>query len=197
MTSRREETGQDTREEALQSHPPWRSCLAAGKSTRMKSVLPKVAHEICGRPMVEYVLAGRPASRREADIMIVGPWGRHRPQPALGRTRRRVRHSSGAKRDRPRRDDVPGNTCAGIRGPVFVLAGDTPLLEKRIADRPARRFDAESGRCAIGTAITDANEGLGRIVRDAGGAFLTIVEQKDATPEQLKDQRNQHRLLRF
>ena len=30
--------------------------LAAGKSTRMKSLLPKVVHEICGRPMVEYVL---------------------------------------------------------------------------------------------------------------------------------------------
>jgi bifunctional N-acetylglucosamine-1-phosphate-uridyltransferase/glucosamine-1-phosphate-acetyltransferase GlmU-like protein len=36
----------------------------------------------------------------------------------------------------------------------------------------------------IGTAVTEANEGLGRVVRDAGGAFERIVEQRDATPEQ-------------
>jgi bifunctional UDP-N-acetylglucosamine pyrophosphorylase/glucosamine-1-phosphate N-acetyltransferase len=36
--------------------------------------------------------------------------------------------------------------------------------------------------CVIGTAVTEANEGLGRIVRDAAGDFVRIVEQKDASP---------------
>src|ERR1700679_1075629 len=46
--------------------------LAAGKSTRMKSLLPKVVHEICGRPMVEYVIdAARDAGVRRI-VLVVG-----------------------------------------------------------------------------------------------------------------------------
>jgi bifunctional UDP-N-acetylglucosamine pyrophosphorylase/glucosamine-1-phosphate N-acetyltransferase len=42
----------------------------------------------------------------------------------------------------------------------------------------------QNAACVVGTAITEANEGLGRIVRDTNGSFLRIVEQKDATPEE-------------
>jgi len=67
-------------------------------------------------------------------------------------------------------------------GPVLVLAGDTPLLK---GDSLAALLAELRGQCAaavIGTAITENNAGLGRIVRSEGGEFLRIVEQKDATP---------------
>ena len=74
---------------------------------------------------------------------------------------------------------------AGVEGPVFVLNGDIPLVRSTslaglLSDQ------VESGAaCVIGSAVTDGNEGLGRIVRDSSGAFLRIVEHKDATPSEL------------
>ncbi len=65
-----------------------------------------------------------------------------------------------------------------------MLTGDTPLLTARslkgLLDEQARHQAA----CVVGTAKTEQNEGLGRIVRDAHGEFLRIVEQKDASPEE-------------
>ena len=66
-----------------------------------------------------------------------------------------------------------------------MLAGDTPLLRpeslKGLLDEQA----THKAGCVIGTAVTEANQGLGRIVRNTAGEFVAIVEQKDATPEQL------------
>ena len=51
---------------------PMAVILAAGKSTRMKSALPKVLHQVCGRPMIEYVLdAARSASVTRV-VAIIG-----------------------------------------------------------------------------------------------------------------------------
>ena len=69
-------------------------------------------------------------------------------------------------------------------GPVLILAGDTPLLK---ADSLRGLVDAlteNSASCVIGTAVTEANQGLGRVVRDAAGQFVKIVEEKDASPEE-------------
>src|SRR5271156_2022097 len=46
--------------------------LAAGKSTRMKSVLPKVLHEVCGRPMVEYVIDAAREAGAPRIVLVVG-----------------------------------------------------------------------------------------------------------------------------
>src|SRR5499427_8387109 len=46
--------------------------LAAGKSTRMKSALPKVLHEVCGRPMIEYVLDAAREAGVSRQVVIVG-----------------------------------------------------------------------------------------------------------------------------
>ncbi|MEQ9065497.1 MAG: sugar phosphate nucleotidyltransferase, partial [Gimesia chilikensis] len=69
-------------------------------------------------------------------------------------------------------------------GPVLVLAGDTPLLKGSSLSRLLEVQQQQNAACVVGTAITEANEGLGRIVRDTNGSFLRIVEQKDATPEE-------------
>ena len=46
--------------------------LAAGKSTRMKSELPKVLHDVCGRPLIEYVLDAARGAGVEKLIVVVG-----------------------------------------------------------------------------------------------------------------------------
>lgn len=68
--------------------------------------------------------------------------------------------------------------------PTLVLYGDVPLTR---ASTLQRLVDAaREGRYGILTVTLDNPTGYGRIVRDAAGFVTRIVEQKDASPEQLK-----------
>ena len=69
-------------------------------------------------------------------------------------------------------------------GPVLILTGDAPLMRPESFRALLDDFTQNSAACVIGTAETENNFGLGRIVRDDRGEFLKIVEQKDATPEE-------------
>lgn len=73
-------------------------------------------------------------------------------------------------------------------GPVLVLTGDTPLLKGTSLAALLQELQDNNAACVVGTATTEANEGLGRIVRDSDGNFLRIVEHKDASPEELEIQ---------
>lgn len=155
--------------------------LAAGKSTRMKSALPKVLHPVCGRPMIEYVLDS--ARQAGVDRLIV----------VIGHQADVVRESLS------RHPDVrfalqseqlgTGHAVMMCRryleehqGPVLILAGDTPLLRRESLVSLLDLQRERGAACVIGTAVTKANHGLGRIVRDPHGQFVKIVEEKDASP---------------
>ena len=66
----------------------------------------------------------------------------------------------------------------------MILAGDTPLLQgaslKALLDAQAQ----QNAACVIGTADTQNNEGLGRVVRNAGVTSSVLWEQKDASESQ-------------
>lgn len=166
------------------SSPPISIVLAAGKSTRMKSALPKVLHEVCGRPMIEYVLD----AAREAGI------SRH--VVIVGHAAEKVKEALTAHRDvefaMQAEQKGTGHAVMMCRdnlschdGPVLVLTGDAPLMRPESFRALLDEFQAQHAVCVIGTAETEFNHGLGRIVRDASGDFLKIVEQKDATPAEL------------
>ena len=157
--------------------------LAAGKGTRMASDLPKVLHSICGRPMIEYVLDAVRAAGVGRIVVVVGfkaeqveqALAAHRDvEPVLQREQHGTGHAVMMAEENLRNHD----------GPVLVVAGDTPLLEGRSLAALLQEQRAEQAACVIGTAETDANQGLGRIVRDEKRAFLRIVEERDATPEE-------------
>jgi bifunctional UDP-N-acetylglucosamine pyrophosphorylase/glucosamine-1-phosphate N-acetyltransferase len=157
--------------------------LAAGKGTRMKSELPKVLVEVCGRPMIEYVLEALAAAGVERTIVVVGY------REDLVRT---------ALADRPGVEfatQVEQNgtghavmmcreALSGHQGPALVVAGDSPLLQSDSLRTLLDTFDADQPACILGTGYKDDPTGLGRIVRGDDGEFIGIVEQKDATAEQ-------------
>ncbi|MEX0718514.1 MAG: NTP transferase domain-containing protein [Planctomycetaceae bacterium] len=157
--------------------------LAAGKGTRMKSDRPKVLHEAGGRSLIEHVLAAVRAAGVGRIVVVVGYRaadvraalaGQPDVEFALQAEQLGTGHAVMMCAEALQNHD----------GPVFVLAGDTPLVRpeslRALLDDQRRAGAA----CVIGTAETDANEGLGRIVRDAAGNFERIVEHRDATPEQ-------------
>jgi len=161
--------------------------LAAGKSTRMKSALPKVLHEVCGRPMIDYVLDAARAAGVDRIVAVVG----YRADLVEAHL------STFADVSFARQAEQKGTGHAVMMcraflaaqdGPVLVLAGDTPLLRPASLAALLHAQREQRAAAVIGTAITAANQGLGRIVRDAEGRFARIVEEKDATPEERRIQ---------
>ncbi|WP_437185786.1 NTP transferase domain-containing protein [Planctomicrobium sp. SH668] len=157
--------------------------LAAGKSKRMQSETPKVLHEVCGRPIVEYVLDAAREAGATRLILVVGHKAdvvrqamRNHPDVefALQTEQLGTGHAVMSCRDQ----------LAGFDGQVLILAGDTPLLKGSSLARLLQERLAANAACVVGTATTENNFGLGRIVRDQDGKFLRIVEQRDATPEE-------------
>ena len=149
----------------------------------MESDLPKVLHDVCGRPMIEYVLD----SARDAGvcrIVVVVGYKADRVRDAL------ARHSDVqfAVQAEQRGTGHAVMMCNGQLGrhdgPVLILAGDRPLLRGESLAGLLQEQRTHNAACVIGTAVTDASEGLGRIVRGKQGEFLRIVEHRDATPKE-------------
>ena len=158
--------------------------LAAGKSTRMKSALPKVLHEVCGRPMIEYVLDAARAAGVTRQVVIVGHEA-EKVKQALAAHRDVEFALQSEQKGTGHAVMMCRENLAGHDGPVLVLTGDAPLMRPESFTALLDEFTAQQAACVIGTAETEHNHGLGRIVRDAAGNFLKIVEQKDGTPAEL------------
>jgi bifunctional UDP-N-acetylglucosamine pyrophosphorylase/glucosamine-1-phosphate N-acetyltransferase len=157
--------------------------LAAGKSTRMKSEVPKVLHPVCGRLMIEYVLDAARSAGAERIIVIVG----HKAdmvRSALAHHADVVFAEQTEQMGTGHAVMMCESQLRGHQGSVLILAGDTPLLQGKSLKALLDAQSEQKAACVIGTADTKNNDGLGRIVRDSAGCFQCIVEQKDATPEQ-------------
>lgn len=167
--------------------------LAAGKSTRMRSRKPKVLHEVCGRPMLHYVLQACYGAGCGRAIVVVGhgkeqvmaefagdgriDWVEQAEQLGTGHA---VRVCEGELRK---------HAAASPHGDVFVLAGDGPLVRADNLRALRQAHHADHAAASLATAVVDDPTGYGRIVRTpdgepGAGDFLGIVEQVDATPAQ-------------
>lgn len=149
----------------------------------MKSELPKVMHTACGHPMVEHVLDAARSAGVERLVVVVGyqaelvrgGLSRHRDvEFALQSEQKGTGHAV----------QMCAEQLANHDGPVLILAGDTPLLRGESLAALLAELRDQRAACVIGTAITENNFGLGRVVRSSSGDFLRIVEQKDTTPEE-------------
>ncbi len=156
--------------------------LAAGKGTRMKSELPKVLHEACGKPMVEYSIeAAHEAGADYSDICLV-----------VGHKADLVKQTVGDKVKYVLQEEQLGTghavRCAldfiGKEGITMVLCGDTPLITGATLKKLIDTHIADGNAITVLTAVLDDPSGYGRIIKDNWGKFVKIVEQKDATLEE-------------
>jgi bifunctional UDP-N-acetylglucosamine pyrophosphorylase/glucosamine-1-phosphate N-acetyltransferase len=157
--------------------------LAAGKSTRMKSALPKVLHNVCGRPMIEYVLDAARSAGVTRIVAIVG----HRAEMVQAELSKHADVEFALQAEQKGTGHAVMMCQEQLRshhGPVLVLAGDTPLLKRESLTSLLKTQQEQGVACVIGTATTEANFGLGRIIRNSSGDFEKIVEEKDATDEE-------------
>ena len=157
--------------------------LAAGEGKRMKSRTPKVLHTLCGRTLLGHALAAADELNPAQLVVVVGH----------GREQVSAEVASVAPQARIVRQDQQLGTGHAVRmvteaigtipGTVVVSYGDMPLLRGQTLSELVDRHHRAGNAVTVLTARGDA-AGYGRIVRDDGGAFLRIVEERDATPEE-------------
>jgi len=153
--------------------------LAAGEGTRMKSAMPKVLHEIAGRPIVAHVVAGALAAAANRFAVVVGP-GRGDVAKAVATLVPGVDVFEQAER--------LGTAHAVLQArralldpvdDVIVLYGDTPLVTPETLLRV--RAELAGGRDLVVLGFEAENPtGYGRLLMDEGG-LAAIREERDAS----------------
>ncbi|MGP7735232.1 bifunctional UDP-N-acetylglucosamine diphosphorylase/glucosamine-1-phosphate N-acetyltransferase GlmU [Oceanimonas smirnovii] len=153
--------------------------LAAGKGTRMRSSLPKVLHSVAGKPMVAHVIDAARACEVDGIHLVYG----HGADQLKARIQVPELHWT------HQAEQLGTGHAVAVALPdiaddakVLVLYGDTPLLQ---AETLQRLIAAQpNGGVGLLTVSLANPTGYGRIVRE-NGKVTGIVEQKDASPEQL------------
>lgn len=159
--------------------------LAAGGSTRMNTQIPKVLHEVCGRPMLAYVLdACRNVGIKK--ICVVVGFGAEQVQEQFAGADDIVW---------VRQDEQLGTAHAvscckehlkDFEGQTLVLCGDGPMIRAQTLKIIIDKHESGQSAATLGTAELEDPSGYGRIIRDDYGNIQGIVEHSDCTPEQLK-----------
>jgi bifunctional UDP-N-acetylglucosamine pyrophosphorylase/glucosamine-1-phosphate N-acetyltransferase len=168
--------------------------LAAGEGTRMRSERPKPLHPICGRPMVLHVIHALADLEVDKTVVVVG----HRSDAVRAKVATLAPHWAKVAFTEQRHQLGTGDAVAvglteldheidGDESPhtIVVVPGDTPLLRaETLSDLCATHMSQGLAATALTTRMEDPT-GYGRIVRGKDGRVLRIVEQRDATPEEL------------
>ncbi len=157
--------------------------LAAGKSTRMKSEMPKVLHDICGRSMLSYVIEACRGAGVGRLVIVVGHrkddvieafsdcddivWVEQKDQKGTG-------HAAQMCKD----------ALANCDGQVLCIAGDMPLIRQNTLEELLAENARSGDAVTLATSVLDDPSSYGRIIRDDAGKLAAIVEDKDCTDAQ-------------
>ena len=152
--------------------------LAAGKSTRMRSKLPKPLHPICGLPMTGHVIRACRLAGVERIVVVIG----HEAEAVRAGLGEGIEYAL---------QETPKGTGDAVRsaqslladwpGTIVVLAGDVPLLPAETLQHLIAHHHTTEAATTLITAFLDDPTGYGRIVRDEAGKVARIVEHRDAT----------------
>ncbi len=157
--------------------------LAAGKSTRMKSDLPKVLHEVCGRPMLAFVLNACRLAGVDRLLVVVG----HGKNQVI----KRFEDGDGIEWIEQKKQNGTGHAVHCCRaaledfdGSVLVIAGDMPLVRRETLAALLEIRERTGDAVTLATTELDDPTSYGRIVRDEKGKLEAIVEHNDCTAQQ-------------
>ena len=157
--------------------------LAAGKSTRMKSNMPKVLHEVCGWPMLQWVLQACYQAGAQRVMVVVG-YGKDEVIARFGDDKRITWIEQAEQLGTGHAAKMTIEELKKHPGDVFILTGDGPMIRSEILRTLLSAHHADKAAASMATAVMDDPFGYGRIARDATGEFADIVEEVDCTPQQ-------------
>ena len=157
--------------------------LAAGQGTRMRSRVPKMLHDLCGRPLVGWPVAAAQEAGADTVVDVDSPdqaLEGHLADGVIAVVQPDADGTGGAVRAASEQID-PDSI-------VVVLPGDGPLVTAHAIAELLVAHTANAAAATIATAVFDDPTGYGRVIRDEDGNVERVVETKvdgDATPEQL------------
>lgn len=154
--------------------------LAAGQGSRMKSSLPKVLHAVGGKPMVKHVID---QARQIPDTQMHVVIGHGADQLRAALSTEQLNFAVQAEQLGTGHAVAQALPALAHNGVTLVLYGDVPLTQT--ATMQALVDSATEGQLGLLTVHLANPTGYGRIIRNSAGNVVAIVEQKDATPEQL------------
>lgn len=157
--------------------------LAAGQGTRMKSELPKMLHPICGQPMVFHALSTARAASTELPVVVIGH-GAEAVRKVIGEAAQCVVQEQQLGTGHALLQAQPA--LAGKTDYVLVTYGDMPLLRVETLQQLVAAQQANRGPISMLTVSHDNPRGFGRILRKPDGTVAAIIEENQATPEQLQ-----------
>ena len=151
--------------------------LAAGRGKRMHSDKPKVLHTLAGRPLLQHVLDTAAQCSADTTCVVYGHGGEAVPQAMAQSAARFVLQEPQLGTGHAVQQALPLLAKEGL---VLVLYGDVPLTQAATLKKMLAQPDALT---LLTHQVSDPT-GYGRIVRDSSGKVKSIVEEKDAAPEQ-------------
>jgi len=156
--------------------------LAAGQGTRMRSSLPKVLHPLLGRPMVLYSIEAARQATESQPVLIVGH-GAEMVRQVVGEAARCVLQEpqSGTGHAVLQAESLL-RSQADL---VLVTTADMPLLTSQTLHRLIEAQTSHEGPMTLLTLTGEIARGFGRVVRDAQGRVLAVIEEAQASPEEL------------
>ncbi len=150
----------------------------------MNTQLPKVLHEVTGRPMLAYVLDACRSVGVDRIYVVVG----------FGADQVKERFNDDGSDivwvEQPQQlGTADAVMCCkehlrDFTGQTLVLCGDGPLIRAKTLRTLIDKHEAEQSAATLATAVLEDPSGYGRIIRDAYGNIQGIVEDSDCTPAQ-------------
>jgi len=163
--------------------------LAAGEGSRMRSERPKPLHRLCGRPMLMYVLDSLVEAKPNVAVIVVGHKGdwvtkkvqEHAQDFAVEFVEQQVQRGTG---------DATQVGLVGLEDDseeedVLVLPGDAPLLRPGTISHLVEQHRRTGAAATMLSAVLEDPRGYGRVLRGKDDRVERIVEQRDATEQEL------------
>jgi bifunctional UDP-N-acetylglucosamine pyrophosphorylase/glucosamine-1-phosphate N-acetyltransferase len=156
--------------------------LAAGLGTRMKSQTPKVLHKLMGKPLVRYSV--------EMAVEVTG----NKPIVVIGHGAELLVKELGSEAKFVTQEQQLGTghavlqaeqALAGFNGQIVVISADMPLLRKETITGLIQKQKDNPGSLTLLTVTGEESRGFGRIIRDSHKNVTGIIEEAQATKEQL------------
>jgi bifunctional UDP-N-acetylglucosamine pyrophosphorylase/glucosamine-1-phosphate N-acetyltransferase len=156
--------------------------LAAGEGTRMKSRRAKVLHELLGKPLVMWAVDAAKDAGCDRVIVVVGNDADEVRSLLEGSAVECVEQAERLGTGHAVRCAL--SAAGALEGTVVVMYGDTPLVRPTtISDVAARVANGDQAAAVLTMTPADAS-GYGRVELNDEGQVISIIEDKDCTPDQ-------------
>lgn len=156
--------------------------LAAGQGTRMRSDLPKVLHPLGGQPMVLYSIQTAKEATGQTPVLVIGHAGERIQQVVGEAARYAVQEPQLGTGHAVQQAQAVLTDQADM---LLVTLADMPMVTVETLKRIIAMQESNAGPISMATITIDDPRGFGRVVRDAHGRVTGIVEEAQASEEEL------------